>query len=142
MKTGRIIQDDTDIRRILAELNTVAVVGLSSKPDRISHNVAAYLKNNGYHIIPVRPPGGEKILGETAAATLVDIETPVDIVDVFRASDKVYPHAEEALEIGPRVFWMQLGIRDETAAALLTSAGIDVVMDKCMKAEHARLFSG
>lgn len=138
MKTGRVITADEDIKMLLTDAKTVAVVGLSPKPDRESFQVAAYLQQHGYRVLPVRPAQAE-ILGEKAYATLDDIAGPVDIIDVFRSSDQVLPHAREALRLKPRVFWMQEGIENREAAALLTAAGIDVVMNRCIKRDHARL---
>jgi hypothetical protein len=139
MKTGRILNEDADIKAVLGSSRIVAVVGLSPRPDRDSYKVAAYLKERGYTIIPVRPAQAE-ILGEKAFPGLDDVPGPVDIVDVFRSSAQTLPHALEALRLKPRAFWMQEGIENREAAALLTSAGIDVVMDRCIKHDHARLF--
>lgn len=138
MKTGRIVTADEDIKTLLAAAKTIAVVGLSPKPDRDSYQVAAYLQQHGYRVIPVRPAQAE-ILGEKAYASLDDIAGPVDIIDVFRSSDQILPHAQEALRLKPKVFWMQEGIENQEAAALLTAAGIDVVMNHCIKRDHARL---
>lgn len=139
LKTGRIITADADIRAILASSKTIAVVGLSPKPDRDSYKVAAYLKDRGFTVVPVRP-GQAEILGIKAYPSLDDVPGPVDIVDVFRGSDRILPHAHEALRLKPKTFWMQEGIENREAAALLTAAGIDVVMDRCIKHDHARLF--
>jgi predicted CoA-binding protein len=138
MKQGKIIKEDDDIKELLENARTIAILGLSPKPDRDSNKVAKYLKDNGYSIIPVRP-GQKEILGQSAHATLDDIKEEVDIVDVFRNPEQVLPHAHEALEIQPKVFWMQLGIENQEAASLLVKAGIDVVMNKCIKIEHDRL---
>lgn len=138
MKTGRIVTANEDIKSLLAAAKTIAVVGLSPKPDRDSYQVAAYLQQHGYRVIPVRPAQAE-ILGEKAYASLDDIAGPVDIIDVFRSSDQILPHAQEALRLKPKVFWMQEGIENQEAAALLTAAGIDVVMNHCIKRDHARL---
>ena len=138
MKTGRIITDDDDIKAILASSKTVAIIGLSPKPDRDSYKVAEYLKNEGYAIIPVRPAQAE-ILGQKAYPSLDDAPGTVDIVDVFRSPELVMAHAHEALRRKPKTFWMQEGIENQEAAALLTAAGIDVVMNRCIKREHARL---
>lgn len=140
MKTGRIISDDNEIREILKKSKSIAVLGLSPKPDRDSHRVAKYLKERGYKMIPVRP-GQKEILGEKAYPSLDDIKESVDIVDVFRNSDQIMPHAEEALRLRPDVFWMQLGIENIEAAKILTTAGIDVVMNRCIKVDHAKLCS-
>jgi hypothetical protein len=138
MKTGKIITEDGDIKNILENAKTIAIVGLSPKPERDSNKVAEYLKKQGYRIIPVRP-GQKEILGEKAYATLDDIREKVDIVDVFRNSAQIVPHALEAARLSPNVFWMQLNIENPEAATLLTEAGIDVVMNKCIKIEHDRL---
>ena len=138
MKTGRVITDDADIKAILASSKTVAIIGLSPKPDRDSYKVAEYLKNQGYAIIPVRPAQAE-ILGRKAYPSLDDAPGTVDIVDVFRSPEQVLAHAHEALRRKPKTFWMQEGIENREAAALLTAAGIDVVMNRCIKREHARL---
>ena len=138
MKTGRVITDDADIKAILASSKTVAIIGLSPKPDRDSYKVAEYLKNQGYAIIPVRPAQAE-ILGQKAYPSLDDVPGTVDIVDVFRSPEQVLAHAHEALRRKPKTFWMQEGIENREAAALLTAAGIDVVMNRCIKRDHARL---
>jgi len=138
MKTGRIITQDEDIRDILNAAKTIAILGLSPKPERDSNRVAGYLKDHGYKIIPIRPAQKE-ILGETAYRSLDDIKEPVDIVNVFRNPTQIVPHAHEAMRIKPKVFWMQLNIENREAADLLTEAGIDVVMDRCIEVEHERL---
>lgn len=138
MKPGEIITEDAKIRNILENSKTIAVLGLSPKPERDSHMVAKYLKEHGYQIIPVRP-GQKEILGEKVYASLDDVKKPVDIVDVFRNPAQIMPHAHEALRLMPKVFWMQLNIENQEAAKLLTSAGIDVVMNLCIKVEHDRL---
>ena len=139
MKTGRIITADADIKAILTSAKTIAIIGISPKPDRDSYKVAAYLKDHSYQVVPVRPAQVE-ILGEKAYPTLDDVPGTVDIVDVFRSSDQMLPHAHEALRRRPGTFWMQEGIENREAAALLTDAGIDVVMGRCIKHEHTRLF--
>lgn len=139
MPKGEIITDDDRIRRLLSDAKTVAVLGLSPKPERDSYRVAAYLQSKGYRIIPVRPAQAQ-ILGEPVVASLEEVAGPVDIVDVFRSPDQVLPHAREALRLKPKVFWMQEGIANREAAELLTAAGIDVVMDRCIKKDHERLF--
>ena len=138
MKTGRVITADEDIKPLLTAAKTITVVGLSPKPDRDSYQVAAYLQQHGYRVLPVRPAQAE-ILGEKAYASLDDIAGPVDIIDVFRSPDQILPHAQEALRLKPKVFWMQEGIENREAAALLTAAGIHVVMNRCIKRDHARL---
>ena len=138
MKSGKIINEDSDIKGILENAKTIAILGLSPESERASNEVARYLKDQGYSIIPVRP-GQEEILGQRAYATLDDIKEHVDIVDVFRNPEQVLPHAHEAIRIKPKIFWMQLGIENQKAASLLVKAGIDVVMNKCIKIEHDRL---
>ncbi|MGD9106778.1 MAG: CoA-binding protein [Desulfobacterales bacterium] len=138
MKTGRIITRDQEIKNILETARAIAILGLSPKPERDSNRVAGYLKDHGYRIIPVRPAQKE-ILGEKAYGSIDDIKESVDIVNVFRNSEQIVPHAHEAIRLKPKVFWMQLNIENREAADLLTAAGIDVVMDRCIKVEHERL---
>jgi len=125
------------IEKILAETKTIAVVGLSDKPDRPSNEVAGVLKSKGYRIIPVNPMIREA-LGETAYGSLSEIPVKVDLVDVFRRSEDVPPIAEEAVRIGARFFWMQEGVRSERACEILDAAGIPWVMDRCVKKELAK----
>jgi len=139
MKPGKLLTDDSDIKAVLEQSKTIAVLGLSPKPERDSHRVANYLQQQGYRIIPIRPAQKE-LLGEKAYGSLDDVQAHVDIIDVFRNSAQVLPHAHEALRLRPRVFWMQLGVKNRQAAELLTAAGINVVMNRCIKADHARLF--
>jgi predicted CoA-binding protein len=131
--------------RILQANRTIAMVGLSPDPMRPSHFAAIYMQSEGYDIIPVNPRlAGEKILGQTVYASLLDIpkERKVQIVDVFRKPDDVPAILDEAIQIGAPVFWMQLGIVNEDAAAQARAAGMDVVMNRCVKIEHARFFGG
>ena len=125
------------IDRILSEAKTVAVVGISDKPERPSNAVARYLQGRGYRIIPVNPLLTE-VLGEKAYKSLSDIPAKVDLVDVFRKSEDVPPIAEEAIRIGARFFWMQEGVVSENARDRLERAGIPVVMDLCIKKELAK----
>ena len=138
MERGNVITDDITMKKILEKAKTIAVLGLSPKPERDSNRVARYLQTKGYKVIPVHPAQSE-ILGEKAYSTVDVIEEPVDIVNVFRNPAQVLPHAHEAIRIKPRVFWMQLNIENLEAAKLLTEAGIDVIMNRCIKIEHARL---
>lgn len=138
MKSGQIITEDEKIEKILKTTKTIAILGLSPKPERDSNMVARYLKTQGYTIIPVRP-GQDKILGEKAYASLDDIHEPIDMINVFRNPAQILPHAHEALRKMPGVFWMQLNIENQEAAELLITGGIDVVMNKCIKVEHERL---
>jgi len=132
--------DMEEIEGILKEGRTVAVVGLSPKPDRPSYVVARYLQANGYRIIPVNP-NAQEILGEKAYPTVLSIPEKVDIVDIFRRPEEVPPVVEEAIKIGARVVWMQEGIVNEAAAQRAKEAGLKVVMDRCLKKEHQRLHS-
>jgi hypothetical protein len=138
MKSGKIITQDDKIRDILKNARTIAILGLSPKPERDSNMVARYLKEQEYRIIPVRPDQKE-ILGEKVYASFDDIKETVDIVDVFRNPAQIVPHAHEAIRLKPKVFWMQLNIENREAADLLTAAGIDVIMDRCIKVDHERL---
>ena len=131
---------DEEIKTILSTHNTVAVVGISPKPDRPSYIVATYLQSKGYRIMPVRPDG-EVILGERVYRDLKEIpkEIDIDIVDVFRKSEDVLPVVEEAIERGAKMVWMQEGVVNQDAAAKAEKAGLKVVMDRCIKKEHQRL---
>jgi uncharacterized protein len=117
---------------------TIAVVGLSSNPDRPGYTVPAYLQEQGYRIIPVNPNLMEA-LGEVAYPSLREIPEPVDVVEIFRRSEDVPPVVEDAIAIGAKVVWMQLGIVNEKAAARARSAGLRVVMDTCMSIAHHRM---
>jgi predicted CoA-binding protein len=131
--------------RLLQRARTIAMVGLSADPMRPSHFAAIYMQSEGYDIIPVNPRfAGQEILGQPVYASLLDIpaERTIDIVDVFRKPDDVPPVLDEAIQIGAPVFWMQLGIVNEQAAARARAAGMDVVMNRCVKIEHARFFGG
>lgn len=125
-------------REILQEAKTIAVVGLSNKPDRISYMIADALQRVGYKIIPVNPTIDE-VLGEKAVASLTDIKEHVDIVNVFRRSEQVMPVAEDAVKIKAGTFWLQQGIYNEEAAKLAAENGLNVVMDLCIKVDHAIL---
>ncbi len=124
--------------KILKTYRKVAVVGLSPKPDRPSHQVASYLKEQGYRIIPVNTYAKE-ILGETCYPHLSSIPEPVDVVDIFRRPEAVLPIVEEAIKIGAKAVWMQEGVINEEAASLAKGAGLLVVMDRCMLKEHRKL---
>ncbi len=136
-----IIDDIPGIRRILEENRTVAMVGLSANWYRPSHFAAKYLQIHGYRVIPVTP-SYEEILGETCYPSLLDMPEPVDVVDCFRKPEEIPALAEQAIQIGAKVLWMQLGIVNEEAARIASDAGLDVVMNRCMKIEYARLFGG
>ena len=136
--------DDTYIRGILNTVKTIAMVGVSAKDSRPSYFAFKYLLERGYRMIPVNPGLADKdLLGQKAYARLADIPEPVDMVDIFRASAFVLPIVEEALKMQPRprVVWMQLGIRNDAAAALAEQNGIKVVMNRCPKIEYGRLSS-
>ena len=126
------------IRRILKDSNTIAVVGLSPKSHRPSHQVALYLIEVGYTIIPVNP-GQDKILDQTCYPNLRDIPAPVDMVDIFRRPEEVLPIVEDAIAIGAKFIWMQEGIVNKEAAAKAEAAGLEVIMDRCTKIDHANL---
>jgi len=131
---------DEKIKEILRSAKSVAVVGLSPNPARDSHEVAQYLQEQGYRIIPVNP-AADKILGEKSYPDLVSIPEPVDVVDIFRRPEHVPAIVEEAIRIGAKTIWMQLGVVNEEAAKRAADAGLAVVMDRCMLREHRRLFS-
>src|SRR6185312_10086115 len=134
--------DDSDkVRRILKGSRTVAVVGLSAQWHRPSFFAAKYLQEHGYRVIPVNP-GYETILGERSYKRLADIPEKVDVVDCFRKASEIPALAEEAIAIGAKVLWMQLGVINQSAADRAQAAWLEVVMDRCMKIEHGRLFGG
>jgi predicted CoA-binding protein len=123
---------------ILRKYKNIAVVGLSSNPERPSYGVASYLAEHGYHIIPVNPTVTE-VLSQTSYPDLTAVPEPVEVVEIFRRSEEVLPIVEEAIKIGAKAVWMQEGVINEEAAARAREAGLLVVMDSCMKKEHARL---
>jgi uncharacterized protein len=133
--------DITILRRILRDCRTIAVVGLSAEWNRPSFFAAKYMQTKGYRIVPVNPRYPQ-ILGEACYARLEDIPFPVDMVDVFRKPADVPPIAASAVAIGARCLWQQLGVANVEADELARSAGLDSVMDRCVKIEHARLFGG
>ena len=126
------------IRRILHDSKTIAVVGLSPKPHRPSHQVARYLMEAGYTIIPVNP-GQDTILGLACYPNLRAIPTPIDMVDIFRRSEAIVPIVEEAIGIGAKYIWMQEGIVNREAAEKAEAAGLTVIMDRCSKIDHMNL---
>ena len=133
--------DISTLRRILRGCRTIAIVGLSPEWHRPSHFAAKYLQVNGYRIIPVNPRCTE-ILGERCYPDLLEIPEPIDMVDVFRRTADVLPIARQAIEIKARCLWQQLGVLNFDADQLAREAGVDSVMDRCVKIEHARLFGG
>ena len=141
MKTGNIIDDIVGIRDILTRYQTVAVVGLSANWYRPSYFAAKYLKDHGYTIFPVNPRY-ETVLDEPCYPDMPSIPQVPEVVDLFQRTEAVMPFVDQAIEIGARVIWMQLGIINLDAAKRATDAGLDVVMNRCMKIEHARLLGG
>ena len=136
-----IVDDIVGLRRILTEQRTIAVVGLSAQWHRPSYFAAKYMQDHGYRIIPVNP-NYDEVLGEKCFPSLTSIAEPVGIVDCFRKSSEMVPIARDAVAIGAKVLWMQLGIRNDEAAAIATDVGLDVVIDRCVKIEHARIMGG
>ena len=133
--------DISTLRRILRETRTIAVVGLSAEWHRPSYFAAKYMQEHGYRVIPVNPRYRE-VLGERCHPALADIPEPVDLVDVFRRTEDVLPIARAAIAIGARCLWQQIGVRNLEAEQLVVAAGLDSVMNRCVKIEHARLFGG
>lgn len=127
-----------EVRQLLRSAHTIAVVGLSDKPDRDSYRVAAYLQQHGFRIIPVNP-AVTSVLGEKSYAQLEDVPDKIDIVDVFRRPDAVLPIVDSAIAVGARAVWMQLGIAHNAAADKARAAGLQVIMNKCILIEHAHL---
>jgi predicted CoA-binding protein len=132
------INNDDGLRRVMTACKTIAVVGMSANEDRPSNRVARYLISNGYTVIPVNP-GPKEILGLPCYPDLASIPVHVDMVDVFRKPEDVEPIAAEAVRIGAQCLWLQLGVINEAAIALADKAGLDVVVDRCVKIDHARL---
>jgi predicted CoA-binding protein len=130
--------DDSTLKELLRSVRTVAVVGLSTDPSKDSRTVAAYLKDKGYRIMPVNPSADE-IMGEKSYPDLASIPEPVDVVDVFMRSERVPEIADQAIAIGAKVLWLQLGITNEEASRKARDAGLTVVQDRCIFVEHSRL---
>jgi uncharacterized protein len=135
------MDDSEKVRRILSRYRTIAVVGLSAEWHRPSYFAAKYMQEHGYRVIPVNPKYPE-ILGEKAYRSLRDIPGKVDIVDCFRKPADIAPIAEEAIAIGAKVLWMQLGVENAEARARAEAAGLEVVENRCVKIEHGRFFGG
>ena len=136
-----VTDDIPGIRRVLSNYRTVAVVGLSANWYRPSYFAAKYLQDHGFRVIPVNP-AYEEVLGERCYPSLRDVPEPVDVVDCFRRAEDIPPIVDEAIDIGAKVLWLQLGVINEAAARRAHEAGMEVVMDRCMKIEYARLFGG
>lgn len=136
-----IVEDVAGLRRVLMAHRVIAVVGLSPSWNRPSYFAAKYMQERGYTIIPVNPTATE-ILGQPCYPDLASIPVPVDMVDVFRKPEDVVPIAREAVRIGAKCLWLQLGVINPDAARIASEAGLDVVMDRCVKIEYARLFGG
>ncbi len=137
------MDDINTLRRILRENRVIAVVGLSADWYRPSYFAAKYMQEHGYRVIPVNPRyAGKDVLGARCYARLTEIPDKVDLVDVFRKTEDVMPIAEDAIAIGAKVLWQQLGVRNEAAADKARAAGLAAVMDRCVKIEHGRLFGG
>jgi predicted CoA-binding protein len=130
--------NDEEIADILRGARTIAVVGISDKPERESHTVAKYIQDQSYRVIPVNPML-ERVLDEPCYPSLLDIPERIDIVDIFRRPEAVPEVVDQAIEIGAKVVWMQLGIVHEAAAEKAQQAGLEVVMDRCIRREHLRL---
>ena len=131
---------DWQIRRILRDVNTVAMVGASTNWNRPSYFAMKYMQDKGFRVIPVNPrSAGETLLGEEVYASLKDIPVPIDMVDIFQRSERVPPVVDEAIEVEAKVIWMQLTVRHDEAAKKAEDAGLTVIMDRCPKIEFARL---
>lgn len=130
-----------NIPEILKTYKKIAVVGISNKPERASHDVSWFMQNHGYQIIPVNP-GLEEVLGEKCYPTLLDIPEPIEIVDIFRRPEYIDEIVDQAIEKKAKVIWMQLGIENEQAAQKARDAGMDVVMNRCIKTEYRKLMGG
>lgn len=135
------MSENNRLKRLLEQSRTIAVVGLSDKVYRPSYFVGKYLLDHGYQVIPVNPVISE-VLGQKSYASLADIPVPVDMVDCFRRSDQMLQFAREAIAIEASCLWMQLGVQSQEACDLAVQAGLEVVMNRCTKIEHARLFGG
>jgi len=140
MADGELTPEDRELRAMLGDVHTIAVVGLSSKPRRPSYEVARYLQEHGYKIVPINPNETE-VLGEPAYPTLADVpdDVRIDVVDVFRRAEETPPVARAAVAAGARVLWLQEGIVSDEAARIATEGGLDVIMGVCIKHVRARL---
>ena len=133
--------DISTLRRILRDCRTIAVVGLSAEWHRPSYFAAKYMQQHGYRIVPVNPRYDE-VLGERCYPSLADVPHAVDLVDVFRRTEDVLPIARQAVDIGAKCLWQQIGVKNLEADRIARAAGLDSVLDRCVKIEHARLFGG
>ena len=136
-----LVDDIAGLRRILAQSRTIAVVGLSANWYRPSYFAAKYMQDHGYRVVPVNPNYTE-VLGQPCYPDVTSIPGAVDVVDCFRKPGEMVPLAREAVAKGAKVLWMQLGIRNDEAAAIAIAGGLDVVQDRCVKIEHARILGG
>jgi predicted CoA-binding protein len=125
-----------DAAQILRDARTIALVGASPNPNRPSHGVMRYLLAQGYNVIPVRPRDCDEVLGVPCVASLAEIDEPIDLVDVFRRVEDAAGHAREAVDVGAKAFWLQLGLRSPEARAICESAGLDYVEDACTAVVH------
>jgi predicted CoA-binding protein len=138
---SKMTYDDAYMRDVLKRVKTIAAVGMSANDMRPSYFAMLYLQTKGFRMIPINPRyAGAQILGETVLASLDDLPEPPDMVQIFRKSKDAPPIVEDAIRIGAKVLWMQLGVRNEEAAERARQAGLDVVMDRCPKIEYGRLF--
>ena len=134
------LEADADIARLVRETRTIAMVGASARPDRASYRVMRFLIDQGYRVIPVNPGlAGQQLHGQSVVASLADIGAPIDMVDIFRNSEVAGDAVDEAIAIGAKAVWMQLGVIDHEAAARAEAAGLSVVMDHCPRIEIPRL---
>lgn len=134
-----MLHTDSELRALLRRSRTIAVVGMSDNPDRPSHYVAEFMRERGYTIVPVNPRH-EEVAGMRCYPDLHAVPVPIDIVNVFRRAPDVPPVAEDAVAVGAKALWIQLGILSPTAVRIAEAAGLDTVMDLCIKVEYARLF--
>jgi predicted CoA-binding protein len=130
-----------ELRQIYAETKTIAVVGASNDESKAANHIPTYLQSQGYRMVPVNPKGGE-IFGERAYSSLRDVDTPVDVVEVFRPSEETPDIARDAVAIGAKVLWMQTGISSDEAARIAEEGGLKVVMNRCMGVTHGQLGLG
>ncbi len=133
--------DIASLRRILAQCRVIAVVGISAQWYRPSYFAAKYLIEHGYTVIPVNPRY-DQVLGQTCYPSVEDIPVPIDMVDCFRRTEDILPLAHAAIAVGARVLWQQIGVNNQEAVALAEAAGLETVVDRCVKIEHGRLFGG